>query len=190
MKTAIILNGAPGAGKDTIGCILADTYDHVALRSFKAPMFEIALAILGETNYEYFMFLYEDRRYKEEPASILNGKSPRQFMIWISEEVIKPQFGNRFFGMRAESKVKESHSLSVFTDGGFKDEILQMIEGDIQVKLCRIHRNGCNFDNDSRDYIYLDDMIGVNGYQECDFFSVEGHPEITAQHIAATFINR
>ena len=24
MKTAIILNGAPGAGKDTIGCILAD----------------------------------------------------------------------------------------------------------------------------------------------------------------------
>lgn len=42
MKTAIILNGAPGSGKDTIGCILADTYDHVALRSFKAPMFEIA----------------------------------------------------------------------------------------------------------------------------------------------------
>ena len=60
MKTAIILNGAPGAGKDTIGCILADTYDHVALRSFKAPMFEIARAILGEANYEYFMFLYSN----------------------------------------------------------------------------------------------------------------------------------
>ena len=84
MKTAIILNGAPGAGKDTIGCILADTYDHVALRSFKAPMFEIARAILGETNFEYFMFLYEDRRYKEEPASILNGKSPRQFIVTSS----------------------------------------------------------------------------------------------------------
>lgn len=188
MKKAIILNGAPCSGKDTIGAIISSNYDNVALRSFKDPMFEIARAILGDAQFEYFMFLYEDRQYKEEPASILNGKSPRQFMIWISEEVIKPQFGNRFFGMRAEGKVKESDRLSLFTDGGFKDEILQLIEGGIEVKMCRIHRDGCNFNNDSRSYIYLDEMIGVNGYQECDFFSVEGQPEVVAAQIAATFI--
>ncbi|QAX92026.1 hypothetical protein vBSsoS008_019 [Shigella phage vB_SsoS_008] len=65
-----------------------------------------------------------------------------------------------------------------------------MIEGDIQVKLCRIHRKGCNSYNDARAPVYLEDMIGVNAYQECYFFSPSGHPEITAQHIAATTVNK
>ncbi|QAX92025.1 hypothetical protein vBSsoS008_018 [Shigella phage vB_SsoS_008] len=59
------------------------------------------------------MFLYGNRRDVKE-LYLVNGKSPRQFMIWISEMPVKPQFGNRFFGMRAESKVKESVFRKVF----------------------------------------------------------------------------
>lgn len=187
MKRAIILNGAPGAGKDTIGCIMADTYEQVRLVSFKSPMFQIAKAMLGETNYEYFLFLYEDRRYKEEPADILNGKSPRQFMIWISEEVIKPQFGNDYFGLRAAQKIKESDGLVVIIDGGFPEETQAIINQGIEVKLCRIHREGCTFAGDSRSHLHMTDWIGVNGYEERDFHCVDGFPEIAAQQIGQAF---
>ena len=188
MKRAIILNGAPGAGKDTIGAILADRYEQARLISFKAPMFQIARAILGESRFEYFMFLYEDRLHKEKPDSMLNGKSPREFMIWISESIIKPEFGNDYFGIRAAHKIKESDGTVIITDGGFPEETQAIINEGIEVKLCRIHRDGCTFEGDSRSHLHMPDWIGVNGYDEKDFHCVDGAPEIAAMQIAESFM--
>lgn len=194
MAKIIILNAPPHAGKDTIGKMLIDTtnFYHIVHMSFKAPMFEIAKAILGERRYDMFIAAYNDRSQKERGQSFLNGKSPREFMIWISEDVIKPQFGKHYFGERFSERAKEVgrfHPI-VCTDGGFPDEVIKLVEDGHTVKLCRLHRTGFTFQGDSRDYISLPDDIwhGVNGYEESDFILIDGDPMFTVNAIYDRFI--
>nr|CAK6596967.1 unknown function [Klebsiella phage vB_Kpn_K2alpha62] len=53
MKNVIILNGAPGIGKDTIAEIIARKWDYKIL-SFKSPMFDIARSMLGNIDFRRF----------------------------------------------------------------------------------------------------------------------------------------
>lgn len=191
MSKVIILNAPPACGKDTIGSIIADMNQIYGVRmlSFKAPMFEIARAILGDSRFEYFMFLYEDRLHKEEPESMLNGKSPREFMIWISESIIKPEFGNNYFGLRMVEAVKSGTAPAIITDGGFTEETIALIEAGIQVHVCRLHRDGFTFEGDSRDYLHLPvGWHGVNGYTEADFQLRDGDPDYTASVITGKYL--
>ncbi|QXV76557.1 putative P-loop NTPase protein [Escherichia phage BrunoManser] len=191
MQKVIILNGCPGIGKDTIGCVIADMNQLKGVRtlSFKAPMFEIARAILGDANYDYFLFLYNDRLHKEKPDSVLNGKSPREFMIWISEAIIKPEFGNDYFGRRMVEAIKASDTPAVITDGGFTEETIALIESGIQVHVCRLHRGGFTFEGDSRSYLHLPvGWHGVNGYTEEDFTLRDGDPDYTASVITGRYL--
>lgn len=191
MSKVIILNAPPACGKDTIGSIIADMNQIYGVRmlSFKAPMFEIARAILGDSRFEYFMFLYEDRLYKEEPESMLNGKSPREFMIWISESIIKPEFGNNYFGLRMVEAVKSGSAPAIITDGGFSEETIALIEAGIQVHVCRLHREGFTFEGDSRNYLHLPvGWQGVNGYTEADFQLRDGDPDYTASVITGKYL--
>lgn len=181
-KKVIILNAPPGAGKDTIGKIIAvRSPRYVTLRSFKEPMFEIAKAMLGDYRFSLFMLAYEDRERKEKAQPFLNGKSPRQFMIWISEEVIKPQFGEQYFGTRFAEKARDSHVDVIATDGGFPEEIKPLISAGLEVHICRLHRSGYTFEGDSRNYINLE------GYHHRvhhhDFILVNGDPTHTADEI-------
>ena len=191
MSKVIILNAPPACGKDTIGSIIADMNQIYGVRmlSFKAPMFEIARAILGDSRFEYFMFLYEDRLHKEEPESMLNGKSPREFMIWISESIIKPEFGNNYFGLRMVEAVKSGSAPAIITDGGFSEETIALIEAGIQVHVCRLHREGFTFEGDSRNYLHLPvGWQGVNGYTEEDFQLRDGDPDYTASVITGKYL--
>ena len=191
MSKVIILNAPPACGKDTIGSIIADMNQIYGVRmlSFKAPMFEIARAILGDSRFEYFMFLYEDRLHKEEPESMLNGKSPREFMIWISESIIKPEFGNNYFGLRMVEAVKSGSAPAIITDGGFSEETIALIEAGIQVHVCRLHREGFTFEGDSRNYLHLPvGWQGVNGYTEADFQLRDGDPDYTASVITGKYL--
>ncbi|AWD92220.1 hypothetical protein HOT14_gp20 [Escherichia phage vB_EcoS_IME347] len=191
MSKVIILNAPPACGKDTIGSIIADMNQIYGVRmlSFKAPMFEIARAILGDANFDYFMFLYNDRLHKEKPDSILNGKSPREFMIWISEAIIKPEFGNDYFGRRMVEAVKSGTAPAIITDGGFTEETIALIEAGIQVHVCRLHRDGFTFEGDSRNYLHLPvGWQGVNGYTEEDFQLRDGDPDYTASVITGKYL--
>ena len=193
MAKIIILNAPPHAGKDTIGNKLVDSTRlyHVAQLSFKAPMFEIAKAMLGERDYDRFMAAYNDRSQKEKGQSFLNGKSPREFMIWISEDVIKPQFGNNYFGKRFSERARELGRFNpiICTDGGFPDEVIQLIEDGHVVKLCRLHREGFTFEGDSRNYIHLPERWhNVNRYEEADFTLQSGNPLKTVIEIEDRFL--
>lgn len=191
MNKVIILNGCPGVGKDTIGFMLASMNLGMDVRmlSFKTPMFDIARAILGDANYDYFLFLYNNRLHKEKPDSILNGKSPREFMIWISETIIKPEFGNDYFGRRMVEAVKSDSSTAIITDGGFTEETIALIEAGIQVHVCRLHRDGFTFEGDSRSYLHLPiDWHGVNGYTEIDLDLVDDTPLHTAIQITDLYL--
>lgn len=183
MKKVIILNAPPGAGKDTIGALLEQTArQHVVKMSFKEPMFNIALAMLGKNLYRKFLAAYDDREQKEKPQLFLNGKTPREFMIWISESVIKPQFGNKYFGVLFARKAVEMPYSIICTDGGFPDEIKPLIGAGLYVHICRLHRDGYTFEGDSRDYIDL----GSNYHYRLahhDFILLDGNPMHTVNQI-------
>ena len=190
MAKIIILNAPPGSGKDTIGNMVEIwSREHVVKMSFKAPMFEIALAILGSHDYGKFLDAYNDREHKEKPLDILSGKTPREFMIWISEDVIKPQFGKQYFGKRFNQEARKSVYPIICTDGGFPDEVIALIEAGHNVQVCRLHRENFTFEGDSRNYIQLPiGWHGVNGYGEHDFFLRDGDPMSTVKEILAEFL--
>ena len=182
MKKVIILNAPPGAGKDTIGALLEKTArQHVVTMSFKEPMFNIALAMLGKELYRQFLLAYNDREQKEKPQAFLNGKSPREFMIWISEDVIKPQFGEQYFGLQFAMKAREYPYDIICTDGGFPEEIKPLISAGLDAHICRLHRAGFTFEGDSRDYIVLDNYH--HRLHSHDFILVDGDPMHTVNQI-------
>lgn len=111
------------------------------------------------------------------------GMSPREFMIWISEDVIKPKFGKDYFGVRFNQKVKECDAPVVCTDGGFPDEIIALINAGNEVKLCRLHRDGFTFAGDSRNYIRINPYYQKNGYSEHDYLLTNEKPMITVSEI-------
>lgn len=172
----IILNAPPGAGKDTIQrAILELTNDTHALE-FKAPMFDIARSMLGDDGYSEFLQRYDNRSTKEVGCHVCGGLSPREFMIWISETVMKPRFGDKVFALRAyETYLSlDSGDMLVFSDGGFPDEVAALVEFGATVKLFRLHRDGYDFSGDSRNYIYLPELIGSRGYEEFDVNLIDG----------------
>jgi hypothetical protein len=152
-------------------------------RSMKEPMFDLVRAMLGETMFKRFMLDYDDRTQKESPQEYLGGKSPRQFMIWISESVIKPQFGKRHLGNLAAEKLKVEKSTAIFSDGGFPDEVEAIVEAGFKVKLIRLHRDGFTFDGDSRDYIHIPHLLGGWNYAEKDVTLCDGEIYHGVNHV-------
>jgi|SRR5699024_1995194 len=174
MSKIIILNGPVSVGKDTIGNALAANYKCIPT-SFKRPMFEIAASILGARAFSKFITAYDDRDQKEQPQSFLGGKTCREFMIWISETVVKPLFGNQQFGklMSEHIRLCDEGFCFVCTDGGFPDEVIRLVEDGHDVTLVRLFMDGKTFDGDSRDYIRLH-RLTCNSYREHDVRLVNG----------------
>lgn len=188
MKKVIILNAPPGAGKDTIGDLVCKhAPQYVVKRSFKEPMFKIAKAMLGDYRFKLFMQAYDDREQKEKAQPFLNGKSPRQFMIWISEDVIKPQFGEQYFGVLMADSLRDIHVPAVITDGGFESEVNPLVSAGLQINICRLHRPGYSFAGDSRNYLNLE------GYHHRivtrDYNLVHGDPMITVDQICEEILS-
>lgn len=79
--------------------------------------------------------------------------SIREALIYVSEVICKPRFGQDYFGLQAAKNLSEG--LNVFSDGGFVEELLPVIKevGSDNVLVIRISRKGCSFLGDSRDYL-------------------------------------
>lgn len=172
-----ILNAPPHCGKDTIARILKDQGFTVA--EFKAPMFDIAFSMSGMSREDY-MREYEDRSKKESPQPHLGGLSYREFMIHISEDIMKPLFGDGVFGDRAAGVCFAAHNSGtnvVFSDGGFIEEVRVLHDKGLDVTVVRLHREGYCFGNDSRQYLYPDFCKSI------DIKLVEGRPERAAINI-------
>lgn len=154
MSTVIILNGPPGCGKDTIGNLFADREHYMSL-SFKGRMFDIAAASLGMDK-ALFMENYESRPWKETPRDEWSGKSVRDLMIATSENFMKPFFGEDIFGKIVCSDIRKLRPFVrsfIMTDGGFQAEVDALVKDGNNVILVHMHREGCSFEGDSRDYV-------------------------------------
>lgn len=180
MSKIIILNGPASVGKDTIGNALAADYNCIPT-SFKRPMFEIAASILGVRAFSKFITAYDDRDQKEIPHDFLGGKTCREFMIWISETVVKPLFGNEQFGKLMSENIRmcDEGFRFVCTDGGFPDEVIRLVEDGHDVKLVRLFMDGKTFAGDSRDYIRIKEshFPDHKKYNEHDVHLVNGDIE-------------
>lgn len=98
--------------------------------------------------------------YSDKNSASRMSKSPywnlsiREAMIYVSEIICKPRFGKNYFG---ESRAKSVKGGEIITDGstGFQEELPPLIErlGQENIILLRVHRDGCTFEGDSRNWI-------------------------------------
>lgn len=176
---SIIFNGPPNCGKnyavDYIEKVDRPTtpVNHIM---FKERLFELTISIFDIPDYIFFE-LYNNRETKEQPTSWLNNMSPREALIYVSEVIIKPLFGNDYFGRYAATKLKVGFNL--FSDGGFVDEIFPIYEESHKTYIVQIHRDGFDFSNDSRSYLKPEDLpddvefITVDNNSHLEFFEYQ-----------------
>ena len=165
----ILLNGPPGSGKDSAAIYFADQHRAVSCQKFAQPISDSLRTVFG-INMSEWARLYSE--HKEEPLSALGGLSPRQAMIWMSEEVIKPKFGKGFFGKSAANRVKGlfwnesslTKGMVTFSDCGFPEEVKVFIEEinpitkKEDIHLVYIHKEGCTYEGDSRMKVEPEDV--------------------------------
>lgn len=152
----IILNAPPNAGKDTVADYLVENRGMLKA-SFKKRLMEVAATIAG-VSVEKIEHL-NSRELKEVQHPEFSGKTTRQFLIYVSEKVIKPNFGQNYFGYAALSNINLAQMQKqgyVFSDGGFPMEAQvfgKAIPNKNVVHVLRFSREGCSFDGDSRSYL-------------------------------------
>ena len=159
-KPIFILNAPPQTGKDTIAANILMRTD-AGTCSMKDPMFNVFCATTG-IDFNDFMELYETPGWKDTPQGLTNGKTPRELMIHISENFVKPFFGDDYYGKALAKYILDTEDLLdgqrswVIPDGGFQGEFdaFKRIHGD-RVVLIRMEREGHrDFTGDSRNWIY------------------------------------
>lgn len=155
MKPVILLNAPPNAGKDTIAAVLSERLGLPHLE-FKQPMYAIGKLISGLDDATWDMLYSRD--HKEIPSHYLWGLSPREFLIDISERMIKPVCGRDYFGIKAGQAAING---GVFSDSGFNTEADGLVDivGANRVFCVRFTREGCSFEGDSRKFLDTDSIV-------------------------------
>lgn len=154
---AVLLNGPPRCGKDTIGEMLygliggyadgSPADPHALLRKFAWPIMEHMWEQHGIDMRTVNKDLVHPKLY---------GRTPREVAIAYSEKFCKPLFGQGFFGKHAAESLLGvvNGGMAIFTDSGFASEAEVLVDalGQGNVLQVRIARPGCDFRIDSRSY--------------------------------------
>jgi hypothetical protein len=154
----VFLNGPPHCGKDTAAEHLSRQMPCQLLK-FAAPIKRMVCGALGET-------LDWLEKNKDRPDPRLNGETPRKFLIALSEDLIKPRYGDQFFGrcMVGElDKLDANGGVVLITDSGFLSEAIPVVTayGASNCLKIEIHREGKTFDGDSRSYWHMPELRTV-----------------------------
>ena len=151
-KKLIIYNAPPSTGKDVAASL--EKPIPTAHVEFKAKLIELTCAIHSITLDE-FKNQYT-RELKDKPSTDFYGLSPRQALIKVSENCIKPNFGQDYFGVALAASIEKIDSqFFECSDGGFPLEIhpLYRIIKPEDILIVRVHRDGYTYEGDSRNYI-------------------------------------
>jgi len=156
MKTALILNGPPGSGKDTIANELVKRgFSHYQMKD----QLYIDTADFFNVSHDVFKILATNRKTKDVQNLLLkkgsNNLSPREALIHVAEHVIKPSFGQGYYGQCTYDHIQDDKETKVvISDGGFREELEPFLDGEFSSILVRLYRKGCTFEHDSREYVF------------------------------------
>ncbi len=179
MLQVMVFNAKPRAGKDFSANFLANSLGNTAVLSFKDKLILAASNFLGITS-EQFLEGYDKKTeecledwnggvydyysiewFKDVPMYSVNGKlySKRGILIHVSENVLKPLFGEEVMGLALVNDLPEDGYVFV-PDSGFHKELMPVIDavGKDNVTVVRLHRDGCDFGLDSRSYLNEEDF--------------------------------
>lgn len=168
----IIANGPPGTGKDTFADYVVSIFPGAVKARFKDVLYRYSYENWRierrDMSYDEWIALCNDPVAKEIPVEWLGSikvpmRSPRQALIYVSEKVLKAQYGQDAVALRTVAVLKHmypdwANMVFVFSDGGFNNEVnLLLTEFGISRKdmyIYRIDKKGCSFAGDSREYIH------------------------------------
>jgi len=157
----ILLNGPPGSGKDTVASHLIPYLKFTHLK-FAAPIKRMVAALLQCDQRTLEQIKDEpNRALRFLNQDMIRDDTPRQLLIALSETLLKPRYGNSVFGNLLWTEATKSTSkLFVISDCGFQTEVDRLINfaGASNCLLVRLHREGKNFDNDSRSFLKSNDV--------------------------------
>ena len=164
MKIFVIFNGPPGAGKTTLlapvfTAIIKTLYRQTGLRiSADSIAVPIKIFLSLSLGLPYQEILKDATIYE----SVIGDLTPRQLLIKMSEEWIKPTCREDFF-VQALLRRAFNCDIIVIDDCGFEVERQGLEENpDHHVFLVHVYRKGCNFENDSRGYLNDPDHAFLN----------------------------
>lgn len=152
MKKIILLNGPPGSGKDAIAEILVHNCNGINLK-YAQPLRNITTSFFNINEREL-----DDLKNKPIDENKSNYRF-RDFMIDVSENVIKPNLGQDWFAEKLVSRIKSKfydEKLVVISDMGFLKELEVLYNGlksFYEFELWQIYRPGKDFSKDSREYV-------------------------------------
>lgn len=133
-----------------------EIYNDRSLKEVPLPEFKVNINDQEQEALDDVLGYYIDH-WESGFGDVMSNKmtlSIREAMIYVSEVVCKPRFGDNFFGISRASKLQEG--LTYIEDScGFAEELHPLIErvGQDNILLIRIHRDGCTYDGDSRQMI-------------------------------------
>jgi len=182
-KTVVILNAPPACGKDTIADLMVKHLG-AAKQEFKETLYQ-ETSNHYKIDLNYFKYISSSRKYKDNLSSWFSlsehslglGMTPREALIYVSEEVVKPLHGQDYFGECAAANLEEG--LNVFSDGGgWWDELTPVAQEADKVVVCRLYRHGFNFDGDSRQYYNANEVPDIiwDKIAICDIHLEEENP--------------
>jgi len=178
MHKVIFLNGPPGAGKDRAARIMMKAYPNIRHRKFSAHLKEVGAVMYQLTAAEVKEFDF-DQASKDMPRAALFGKSWRQTLIWLSEKVMKPEFGESYFGdmLLRQMQQPTGSKITAISDSGFVKEAMPLIAeyGAPNCLIVQLTRPGHSFDGDSRNYWTYPwvPMVSVNNLFDLPMFRVQ-----------------
>lgn len=164
MRT-ILLNGPARSSKDTIASHLESSVGAIHLK-FATPLYRAIPHLFGIESDEWDN-MYRDA--KEIPHPRLQGMTCREAMIWVSEDVLKPKFGQAYMGILGARAMIDllpdgvSDRVFVWSDAGFALEASVLVDvfGAEDIHLVRLERPEYTFSGDSRSY-YRPEDVGIS----------------------------
>jgi hypothetical protein len=152
MPLKIIFNGPPGSGKDE-ACLFLESNHGFKHISFKKQLIDDAVEHFG-VSAKWFMNGYDIREIKEKKETSLGNRSRREALIHVSEDIVKPKYGDDYYGKCVAHRLN-SVADYCFSDGGFLSEVKALINsfGPDEICVVQLCRSGCTFEADSRYYI-------------------------------------
>lgn len=165
-RLAIVLNGPPRAGKDTAIEILADVFPDGDVYQFFRPIKELLHEELGlSVPYDF----YEET--KDVPLPEFGGMTPRRAYIDKGDRM-QAELGHSVLTDTYFSAIASSNAPILITTCGMDSEALEIasIFGVENTLVLRIHREGCDFSQDSRSWVHsehlnIKDVRNVHGRQ-------------------------